>query len=55
MITEILGTVTSEIAFIQFMIRPGAARRSPSMPIRKPGWSTRNTSCELSIGCIRPG
>ena len=32
------------IAFIQFITRPMAPARSPSMPIRKPGWSTTPTA-----------
>ena len=36
------------MAFIQFMTRPIAPRRSPSMPIRKPGWSTMKTSGMLN-------
>ncbi len=43
MMTVILGTVTSDSAFIQLMTLPGMPRSSPSTPIRKPGTSTMNT------------
>ena len=33
------GTVTNEVAFIMFMIQPGAPFRSASLPTTKPGVS----------------
>src|SRR5918996_108529 len=48
MITVILGTVTSVIAFIQLMTLPGMPRISPSSPMRNPGTSTRYTSGMLN-------
>src|SRR3546814_7462363 len=43
-ISESLGTVISDNAFMKFMILPGARRRSASAPIRNPGVSTNMTT-----------
>ncbi len=45
--TESRGTVTSVIAFMKFMILPGAPLFSASVPIWKPGVSTSRTTGTL--------
>ena len=47
--TDTCGTVVRQVAFMKFMILPGAPRRSASVPITKPGVSISSTSGMLKL------